>query len=164
VNRKLYLLVCSVLLLVTTCLYVLLTPPRTGCLGLVTLSVVGYSTNALGQLTATVAITNEGPHMISFEVGTQVLQGAQWVDSTNNISTPAAVTLPKKQVVVSVFTPAPHAVWRVCAAGSKFYITPRILTSRATLSYSFAQARWIVDTRILKRSDVEHFYSQEYGR
>src|SRR5947208_1168699 len=84
--KKVVIIVGLVLLLALSYLYLTRAPLRSGYLGPVSVSVQQLKTNALGQVTATVTVTNAGSHMIRCAVGTQVLRGSEWVDALSGTS------------------------------------------------------------------------------
>jgi len=156
--KKIVAVVGLLSLLELTYLYFARVPLRSGYLGPVRLSVQQFKTNALGQVTATVAINNGGPHVIRFAVGTQRLQNSEWVDSVSgtpngfNLSIdPDPLISPHSEKSVSVAVPgrAP-GTWRVYAMCSKEYPP-----------HWSKPLRWIANAYVLKRGVVEHFYSAE---
>jgi hypothetical protein len=156
-KRKLIAVICLVSLLVGRALYVRRTPLRGGYLGPVAVSVQQYKTNALGQVTAMVAITNGGSQTIRFAVGTQMFQNSGWVDSVSGMSNHFNLSidrdpliLPHAERVVTVGIPAVTSPWRIDAMCQKQY--PEDWSKRL---------RWIADVYVLKRGIVEHFYSPE---
>jgi hypothetical protein len=116
-----------------------------------------YKSNALGQVTAVVAITNGGYHVIRFALGTQILQSSNWVDSVSGTSDDFDLSIdrdpllsPHGERVVSVAIPASTAPWRVYAMCEKHDSEP--WSKRPS---------WIADAYVLKRAVVEHLYSPE---
>jgi hypothetical protein len=160
IKRKIIAIVCVFLLLVVTPFYVMRIPLRGGYLGPVAVSAPQYKTNALGQVTAMVAITNGGSHTIRFAVGTQMFQNSGWVDSVTGLSNhfnlsiePDPLVPPHAERVVPVGIPATTSPWRVYAMCQKEY-----------QEHWSKRMRWIADVYVLKRGVVEHFYSPEIQR
>src|SRR5262245_38604039 len=119
--KKIIAIVGLVALLVPFYLYITRVPLGSGYLGPISLSVPQYKTNALGQVTATVAITNAGSHVIRFAVGTQVLRNSVWVDSVSGTANDFNLSIdsdplisPHSEKTVSVaISRIPAAPWRV---------------------------------------------------
>ena len=159
-TRKLAVVVVAVLLVVSAALYVVRVPLRGGYLGPVSVSVQGYQTNATGQVTALVAITNGGSHIVDVAVGTQLLRTSGWVDALSGMSNRFSFTIvlnpqlaPGSNRVVSVAIPAPPSSWRAYVMCQKRYP-----------DHWSKSLRWISDAYVLKRGVVEQFYSQEIQR
>jgi hypothetical protein len=153
--------IAGVFLLVTaTYFYITRVPLRGGYLGAVSVALQGYQTNQQGQLTALIDVTNGGPHVIRFAIGTQVLQYSNWVDSVSGLSNHSTMSIdpnpllsPGANRTVSVMVPAAPTTWRVYMLGQKEYPNDWL-----------RPFRWISDGYILKKGVVEHFYSTEVQR
>ena len=137
-------------------LYVLYVPPRAGYLGIVSVSVRGYQTNAFGQREALVAITNAGPHILQVGTGTQIRGAGGWQDASG-LTNHMAFTLdadptlrPGTERLFAVSDPQAGVPWRVFAFCQKRYV------QRWT-----AQLGVIADGYVLKRRLAETFYTSE---
>lgn len=155
-NRKSAVRIFLIAVVAATLLYVVFVPPRGGYLGRVGLSVRQYQTNALGLVTAMVAITNGGPHTIRLTFGTKVQQKSGWLDPVtgrsnhlNLIPVPDPL-MPAAGKVVEIDIPVTTLPWRVSA-----------MCQKDIPGHWSGKLLWNMDALILNRGVVEYFYSTE---
>lgn len=158
-KRKIIAIAFFASLLVASLFYLVVVPLRRGFLGPISISAPQCNTNAFGQVTATVTITNGGSHTIRFAIGTQVLRSSNWVDAASGESNhynlfvdPNPLIAPQSERVVAVGIPATTSPWRIYALCQKEY--PQHWSTRL---------RWVSDVYLLKRGVVEHFYGRQIG-